>query len=209
MYSDGNGTIDEILSKARERRLDGIAITDHDTTVGALKACRKAKNLIVIPGYEVCTRAGHLLALGIEKTLPAKLNYEEVIDCVRELNGITILAHPLTGKSRLQQWMKYKPDAIETINALYPLFNYQTRKGHRLASNLNLPEVGGSDAHDPLNVGDAYTIVESNGKEVEDVLEGIRKSMTKAEGNSSPIITRLKVGYNFMLLSIMENLRGY
>jgi len=205
-YSDGNGTIDDMLSRARKKRLDGIAITDHDIMAGAFEACRKAKNLIVIPGCEVCTKDGHILALGIEKTLPTRLDYEEAIERIRELNGIAVLAHPFTGRLRLSKWTRHKPDAIETVNALYPFFNYQTRKSRRLAHTLNLPEVGGSDAHNPINVGDAYTIVESNGKEVEDILEGIRKSMTKAEGNPSPIITRLKLGCNFVLLSIMENL---
>ena len=54
LFSDGTFTPTETVNLARERRLDGVAITDHDTTDGlaeALAASREA-GVELVPGVE-------------------------------------------------------------------------------------------------------------------------------------------------------------
>ena len=62
IYSDGYGRIEEILRIAKLKNLDGIAITDHNTIKGYLKAkqINNDKQFIIIPGIEVETDAGHI-----------------------------------------------------------------------------------------------------------------------------------------------------
>ena len=57
----------------------------------------------------------------------------------------------------------FKPDAFEVVNALCSFSGYLKGKGRDLAKSLDLPHVGGSDAHSALNVGDACTLVEVDG----------------------------------------------
>jgi predicted metal-dependent phosphoesterase TrpH len=70
-YSDGKADVKEIIKAAKRRGLDGIALTDHDTTRG-IPAARKYIqeqniDLVLIPGVEVSTSEDHLLVLGVEE----------------------------------------------------------------------------------------------------------------------------------------------
>lgn len=66
--SDGRSSPAEIVKLAQEQKLDIIAVTDHDTIAGNLKARKAAEgtDLEVIPGVEITTdfngREVHLLA---------------------------------------------------------------------------------------------------------------------------------------------------
>src|ERR1700736_5106027 len=75
-YSDGCATIEEILEYVQQQTsLDVIALTDHDVIDGALRArdlwARGSYRFDFVVGEEVSTADGHLLALFIEKRVPA------------------------------------------------------------------------------------------------------------------------------------------
>lgn len=57
VHSDGTLTIKKLLDYAKSKRLDIIAITDHDSTEGVEEAIRYGKeiNIRVIPGIELST----------------------------------------------------------------------------------------------------------------------------------------------------------
>ena len=80
---DGQSTVEEILKAAKAKGLDGVAITDHNTTAGAryaLEVCdRVAPGLLVIPGEEISTRSGHLIVLGITKDIPRGMSVSDTI----------------------------------------------------------------------------------------------------------------------------------
>ncbi|MFB6185905.1 MAG: PHP domain-containing protein [Halobacteriaceae archaeon] len=60
-----NASPSDIVNAAVEANLDGVAITNHDTLDGYHTVDRIAPSeLEVIPGVEVTTTQGHLLALG-------------------------------------------------------------------------------------------------------------------------------------------------
>ena len=70
IYSyDGTASLSAVLSRAKKLGLDVIAITDHDEIAGALKAMELAPNygVEVIPGSEITTADGDLLAFFIKK----------------------------------------------------------------------------------------------------------------------------------------------
>jgi PHP family Zn ribbon phosphoesterase len=64
------GTPDDIVSVARARGLDCIAVTDHNTASWCQKVAEAAvgKELVVLPGVEISTREGHLLGIWEEGT---------------------------------------------------------------------------------------------------------------------------------------------
>jgi predicted metal-dependent phosphoesterase TrpH len=64
-FSDSNGTPEEILIRAEEKGLDGLAITDHYSLEGYFRAQRAGSGLLLVPGYEVVTGSGHVLVLGL------------------------------------------------------------------------------------------------------------------------------------------------
>lgn len=66
--SDGQCTPEEIVAMARTLGLRAIAVTDHETTLGAWPASRAAANtgLVVVPGVEISTESpqGEIHVLG-------------------------------------------------------------------------------------------------------------------------------------------------
>ena len=90
IYSyDGTATVPAVLKQARRVGLDLIAITDHDEIRGALLAEKLAPqyNLQVIPGVEITTAEGDLLALNIRSLVPAGLPLIETLQQVGALGG--------------------------------------------------------------------------------------------------------------------------
>jgi predicted metal-dependent phosphoesterase TrpH len=75
--SDGTNTVAENVALAIERRLEGIAITDHDTTAGFAEAATAAEgtDLEIVPGIEFSAEHDgaslHVLAYWVDPTAPA------------------------------------------------------------------------------------------------------------------------------------------
>jgi DNA polymerase III alpha subunit (gram-positive type) len=79
-YSDGLGTIQQILQHVEHTTdLNVIALTDHNVVEGALRArdlwAKGNYRLDFIVGEEISTKEGHMLALFIERRIPANLRY--------------------------------------------------------------------------------------------------------------------------------------
>ena len=70
--SDGWPAPHQLVDYARATRLDVIAVTDHDTIEGALRAADYAagfSKLHVVIGEEVSSRDGHIVALYVERRI--------------------------------------------------------------------------------------------------------------------------------------------
>ena len=64
---DGTGTIKEIIKNLQKKELNGMALTDHNTVEGGLKALKIApKDFVVIPGIEISTADGHIIGLDVK-----------------------------------------------------------------------------------------------------------------------------------------------
>ena len=207
VHSDGFGDIDEILETARSKSLDGLAITDHDTLEGYHEALSLKSGLLVLPGFEVETDAGHILVLGLKQLPPRirRIGYEQLLEWTSSMGGLSILAHPAAGRFRLGRWREVKPDAVEALNASYP-FRYFVRRGLMLAERLGIPAVGGSDAHFPETVGDAYTVVDAGNPRTIDIIEAIKAGSVGFEGALSPILKRSRIGIGYLTHKMQEKL---
>jgi predicted metal-dependent phosphoesterase TrpH len=197
--SDGLGRPEDIIESAKGKGLDGLAITDHNTLDGYFSVSDMEGDLLIIPGFEVETEAGHILVLGLEE-LPSGvegISYEELIGWVRVRNGLTVIAHPAISRFHMAEWNRSKPDAVEVLNAMYPL-QFFVQRGLRLSQRMGLPALGGSDAHDHFTVGDAYSVVDVEKANVEDVLMAIRSGLVSYNGSLSPVKSRFKIGVGYL-----------
>ena len=194
-YSDGCGTVEEILEHVQQNTdLDVIAITDHDVIEGALRArdlCSQGSyRFDFIVGEEVTTTEGHLLGLFIEKRIPRGLSMERSIDLVHEQGGLAIVAHPL---HRFFRHSCQKPvmdrihaskdvwlDGIETWNASFCgiYANYIAMAANR--KEYHLPEVGNSDAHTLSALGSGITWFD--GRSAADIRAAIEGGATAPGG---------------------------
>ncbi len=147
-----------LLKKMKFLELDGIAITDHDSIEGIQKAKDLAMNygVKIFSAVEITTRKGHILVYGIDEQPPYKRSVEETLDWVRDHDGAVVCAHPykIGSPSLRDEIYRHKFDAIE-INAQCSLS--QNKAAETAAHVMNLPIIGGSDAHYIDSVGDINT----------------------------------------------------
>jgi len=152
---------EEIAKIAIKKKLNGIAITDHDTIKGALRTKKIARKngINIVIGEEVSTDKGHLLAYDIQETI-RKRELLEVLDEIRSQGGIAVIAHPFTSlrKKFLQEipTIKNRIDGIETFNGriIMPQAN---AKANALADKLKIGKTAGSDAHFLFEIGTGVT----------------------------------------------------
>ena len=139
---------------SRRKDLDGIAVADHNTIRGGLETRDSNRSsLIVIVGSEIRTEWGDVVCLFLEKEIITR-KFLEVVDEVRKQKGIMILAHPFW-KHTLSEELLSHVDLIETFNSrISPKLN---SKGEKLAIERGLPQVAGSDAHLPWEIGKGIT----------------------------------------------------
>jgi predicted metal-dependent phosphoesterase TrpH len=187
-FSDGRDGVEEILEAAIEKKLDGIAITDHDSLEGSILAERIVReqnlDLLVIPGVEVSTSDGHLLVLGVRELPPKKRSPEETIEFVHDRGGIAIVSHPYH-VFRHAMYRIPDCDAVEVYNSKY-IFGIANWWAKRKAEELGLPMVAGSDAHMARTVGLGVTLIEvEDGCEVSDVLAAICAGRVRIDGRKT------------------------
>ena len=187
---DGMGTPKQIIKILQKRGLHGMAITDHNTVKGSLKALEVApKDFIVIPSLEVSTLDGHIVALGVKKNIERELSIEETVEKIIDLGGIPLVVHlfrNMSGikKKNLLKIHKYLT-AIEVFNSCSVLkSNLKTAK---VAREFSLGGTGGSDSHEPEYVGYGYTLVDSTDYSEDSVLSQINKKKTWGEGEILPL----------------------
>src|SRR5512137_1881429 len=86
---------ESVVKAAASRGLTHLAITDHDTIDGALRARDAAPDgLTVIVGEEVRTADGDLIALFLEQAVAPHRPAAETIAEVRAQGGLVGIPHP-------------------------------------------------------------------------------------------------------------------
>ncbi|QSX00556.1 PHP-associated domain-containing protein [Haloterrigena alkaliphila] len=195
---DGHEPIELILEHAADIGLDGVVITDHDEISESIRAANLAPEygLIGIPGVEVSTRHGHLLAIGVEERPDPGRPVMETVDRVRELGGIAIVPHPFQrSRHGVRKRHIEDADAIETFNSMV-FTGYRNRRARTFARRRGYPEIGASDAHYLPNVGKAYTEIlvtpdAANPTKADiagaDLVEAILEGRTQIRGKRTPI----------------------
>ena len=190
---DSETPLKEILHAAKERKLDGLAICDHDEVKGGIKAMKlvrenpdKYGGLIVIPGTEVSTSKGHVLVLGVTEKIPSFMTPEETTDYARDLNALSIIAHPYRKAAHGIGYLEGSgADAAETFNSKC-LTNGANKKAKAEAFRLGMPQVGGSDAHIAALVGQGYTMIEIDTNTIDSVFDAVLRGKTIPVGEKTP-----------------------
>jgi len=191
---DGHEPVELLLEHASEIGLDGIVVTDHDAIDASLHAAELAPDygLLGIPGVEVSTAAGHLLALGVEECPASGRPLDETVDEVEALGGAAVVPHPFQrSRHGVPKRVILDCDGVETLNACSVL-DVRNEQARRFATERGYPRFGGSDAHVASEVGRAYTEVAFPGP-VDDpatvdaaaVLATLRRGETRAGGRRS------------------------
>ncbi|UPW01107.1 CehA/McbA family metallohydrolase [Halorussus gelatinilyticus] len=183
------------------RGLDGVATTNHDYyrafdfgggRPGGSGRGKSGPYAATIPGIEVTTTHGHVLVVGPDpptRTEPGDLSPEGAVELAHDRGCAAIVAHPYRNSTVREVDADF--DAIE-INGKHPRTEEWVRK---LADRHDLPLVGGSDAHYPVEVGRAYTEIEADDLTPESVVAAIRDGRVRPRVNRSPFNRALRTLY--------------
>jgi predicted metal-dependent phosphoesterase TrpH len=148
-----------ILEICRQRGIDKVAITDHNTIEGALRAAELDPERVIV-GEEIKTTKGELIAYFVGEEIPRGLEPEVAIERLRSQGALISVSHPL-------DWMRGKAWSMEDMQRIIPLVdalevfnarNWCSRSNRRaagLAAESGLLGTAGSDAHAYSEIGRA------------------------------------------------------
>ncbi|MDY6794843.1 MAG: PHP domain-containing protein [Actinomycetota bacterium] len=179
---------DEMFDRVETLGLDAVAVTEHSTHHGAQIAYEMGKELCftVFRGVEVYTTSGDMLVFGTEAEVMPDMEFSELLEIVRRDGGIIISAHPTRGYWGHHRKYKGHPprevlEQVDAIEALNGGCSYQANvMATRLASELGLPQVGGSDAHIASQVGKCVTVLQDDVWNEEELIQALRAGKCRA-----------------------------
>ncbi len=208
---EGLNTSQEMVKHAKKIGLGAIAITDHDTVKGTIEAKKYAKkyDVVVIPGVEVSTSGGHILAIGVEELINPGMSVEETVEEIHDQGGVAVAPHPFDIKNAGVGELSEKTDAIEAFNAIN-VDRIANRRAKIFAQNHKKPQLAGSDAHWTEMLGHGINKIDADN--VDGILKAIKKGDLEMRGRYMPAhiimrwsITRLKLSYPYTLDYINKN----
>ncbi|MCL1977242.1 MAG: CehA/McbA family metallohydrolase [Candidatus Bathyarchaeota archaeon] len=182
-----------LIYYAKKNGLNAVAVTDHDYLDGAVKIARETTDFLVIPGMEVSSSEGHIVALNIKEFIPRGLTAIETVERIHEAGGVAIACHPYVYfKGCLRNAVCGVFDAIEVINARAFPFQNSIKKARDAAEKFGLSQVAGTDAHYGPQIGCSYTTIDAEESTVEAVARAIVNGQCQAHGQQVPIVLNLQ-----------------
>lgn len=179
---DNNLDPSDLIQKARERGLDGVCITEHDSFFASepVEQIAEREGFPVFRGVEINTDKGHILAFGVtDDSWKETRGYYSRIEIVRPkveaCGGILIPAHPFRTVG-----------AASALNGLFDM-NYiaamEVLNGENTAhenemaieawGRLCIPGIAGSDCHFTRMVGTCATWFERPVSSIEEIIAEI------------------------------------
>ena len=147
-----------LLKDCDERGIDKIAITDHGSMQGALKAHQMAPERVIV-AEEIATFEGEILGYFMTEEIPQGLPAVEVVRHLRGQGAFISLAHPFDPhrswwtEKTLDQILPYV-DGLEVFNARCLREEYN-QAAYEFALEHGKALMAGSDAHTLKELGRA------------------------------------------------------
>lgn len=205
--TDADATIEANIALAKQRGLDFIELSDHNTItqldfMNDIQA--KEPGFLLIPGIEYTTYQGHANAIGATKWVDHKIGQPNVTiagaaDAIRAQGAIMSINHPVLDIGDLCIGCAWKHEldpskigGVEIgtlgITAGASLFSARAIAfwDAILDKGAKVPALGGSDDHRaglstglfPAKIGSPTTLVRATELSVQGILDGIKKGAT-------------------------------
>jgi predicted metal-dependent phosphoesterase TrpH len=177
----------DLVYYAKKRGLNACAVTDHNYLAGAYKIAKET-DFLIIPGMEVSSADGHIVALNIHELIPRGFSAVETVERIHRAGGVAIACHPYVYfKGCLRENVCESFDAIEVINARAVPFKNSVKKAEEAAQRLKLSRVAGTDAHYGPQIGFGYTEIEAEEPTVEAIAKAIVDGHCMPHGEQVPV----------------------
>lgn len=184
-------SLEKVVAGAQRKRINVIAITDHDVIndCKVLDNVAMASGIHIVCGVEISTKdAGDILGLFVRRPLCSHGTALETIEAIHSQDGIAVLAHPFKRRKSIPPDIIRQVDALEGINSRCDWS--RNLRAIELARRYNKPMLASSDAHFGFEIGRAVTYLKVRDADVD--CEG----SIKAEALSREILhgSRILVG---------------
>lgn len=191
-HSDGKAPLWEMVAAAKERGLDFIVLSDHNTV--SAHADIAAMEFPIIPGMELTTYYGHAVAMGVRSFIdwrePADSTLSRPIREVHAQGGLFSIAHPFTIGDPICTGCEWKYENVDLHQVdLLEVWSGSWRKGwaqnalafdwwnRLLNEGYRIIGVAARDVHDPkqFRIADtADTWVWAESPQPEAILKGLK-----------------------------------
>ena len=157
---DSRARPESIVARCMKRGLNCIAVTDHNTILGAVEV-RRIAPFPVIVGEEVRSSEGDIIGLFLEKEVPRDLSPQATVEAIKDQGGLVMVPHPFDRfrssaiKYEALQLILPYVDVFEVFNAHNPLMR-DNQKAARFGWDHRLVAAAVSDSHTSLELGSTY-----------------------------------------------------
>lgn len=176
-------TLEQIVTVAKAKGLDGICITDHDSM--GLKAraeeYSRETGFPIFVGVESYTLQGDITAWGIDRCPETRIPAQDFIDQVNAAGGFCVACHPFRNNNRgLEENLRtvHGLHGIEVLNGSTSI--EANRKALRYCRELGCKPIGASDAHVEEKIGVYVTWLPEHVTTLSDFVTQLRTCPTKA-----------------------------
>jgi len=179
---------DDLLERAQELGIDAVCVTDHHSHRGADRMIEYARGsgFPIFRGVEIYTELGDMLVYGMKRDTRYHLTtFEELVEMAEMDGAVIVPAHPCRGWDPKHSHKHVFPEeivehivAIETLNGANTARSNQWAE--RIAEELGIPGIGGSDAHALWQVGKCVTVFERGIGSQEELVAELKEGRFKA-----------------------------
>lgn len=154
--TDSSITLEQIVSCARARGLDGVCLTDHDSMAGRefAAAYSRETGFPIFLGVEFFSLQGDITAWGIESIPSRRVDAQEFIDQVNAAGGFCCACHPFRNNNR---GLEENLGRVRGLHGIEVLNGSTSPEANQTALDwcrkLGLQPIGASDAHVMEQVG--------------------------------------------------------
>ncbi|MBU0623438.1 MAG: PHP domain-containing protein [Candidatus Thermoplasmatota archaeon] len=198
---DSRSKPDQIVKRALELSLGAIAVTDHSSWKGWLATSEiSPKELLIVPGAELKTERGDLLALFVREEVRTNI-FAEAVDAIHNQGGLAIVPHPGVSPRLMKEDVSLA-DGLEIFNAT--VSEKANGRAVLLAKNLGKPGIASSDAHLISEIGNGATRVPTCTSLEELRHELLRKPEVSRSTRSNPLLHKMNAAIMFGLKGIWQ-----
>lgn len=203
--SDGNMSLQTLISECKKIGLEYIMITDHN--FNSVPSSYFDDDLLVIQGQELTNEPGHVNVWGkkVPHEPPHKLDtfedYDLLIKMCKDVGATVSLNHPFCSNCPfLLEKEKFPFDCVEVWNTIQHADNIKNRDWwvEQLMSGKRLAAVGGSDHHryyGPISLlASPTTYVLAENKTADSILTAIKEGRSVVTNSPKSSMMYLSVG---------------
>lgn len=182
--------LEDIVRRAIKRGLRGVAITDHNTIKGGMKAKQfETGDFDIIVGSEILTDRGEVMGLFLSEEIPPGPMHEVIAD-IRGQDGIVVIPHPFDEFRKNALFPAEEDvsliDAVEGFNSRC-MAQSRNERAIEFAMHYDLSITAGSDAHLAREIGNAGIIIDAG-----DPREAILRNNVRIFGKRTSLLNHFR-----------------